>query len=137
MESQSVNDMVADARTRIKGLSMEEMQRELASGEAVIVDIRDVRERWREGTIPGAKHVPRGMLEFWADPKSEYHKRYMDPQKRTIVYCAGGLRSSLAADVLQKLGYTNVAHLEMGFDAWKQAGGAWEEVPIPEEYRKG
>lgn len=137
MEAQSVNDMVADARTRITGLSMEEMQRELASGEAVVVDIRDVRERWREGSIPGAKHVPRGMLEFWADPQSEYHKRYMDPQKRTIVYCAGGLRSSLAADVLQKMGYANVAHLEMGFDAWKQSGGAWEEVSIPEEFRKG
>ncbi len=137
MEPQSVNDMVADARTRVKGLSKEEMERELASGEAVIVDIRDVRERWRDGTIPGARHVPRGMLEFWADTQSEYHKRYMDPQKRTIVYCAGGLRSSLAADVLQKMGYTNVAHLEMGFDGWKQAGGAWEEVPIPDEYSKG
>ena len=136
MEPMSVNDMVADARTRIKGLSMEEMQRELESGDAVIIDIRDVRERWREGTIPGAKHVPRGMLEFWADPQSEYHKRYMDPQKRTIVYCAGGLRSSLAADVLQKMGYQSVAHLEMGFDAWKKAGGAHEEVPIPDEFRK-
>src|SRR5579884_3954782 len=79
MEPMSVNDMVADARTRIKGLSMEEMQRELESGDALIIDIRDVRERWREGTIPGAKHVPRGMLEFWADPQSEYHKKYMDP----------------------------------------------------------
>ena len=137
MDSMSVNDMVADARTRITGLSMEEMQRELESGEAVIVDIRDVRERWRDGTIPGAKHLPRGMLEFWADPQSEYHKRYMDPRKRTILYCAGGLRSSLAADVLQKLGYTNVAHLEMGFDAWKKAGGSWEEVSIPAEFRKG
>ena len=137
MEAQSVNDMIADARTRITGLSMEEMQRELASGEALIVDIRDVRERWREGALPGAKHVPRGMLEFWADPQSEYHKRYMDPEKRTIVYCAGGLRSSLAADVLQKMGYTNVAHLEMGFDGWKQAGGAWVEVPIPQEFRQG
>ena len=137
MEPMSVNDMVVDARTRIKGLSMEEMQRELELGDAVIVDIRDVRERWREGTIPGAKHVPRGMLEFWADPHSEYHKRYMDPQKRTIVYCAGGLRSSLAADVLQKMGYQNVAHLEVGFDAWKKAGGTTEEVPIPEEFRKG
>src|ERR1700731_2698110 len=78
MDSMSVNDMVAAARTRITGLSKEEMQRELESGEAVIVDIRDVRERWREGTIPGAKHVPRGMLEFWADPQSEYHKRYMN-----------------------------------------------------------
>jgi rhodanese-related sulfurtransferase len=136
MEPMSVNDMVADARTRIKGLSMEEMQRELESGDAVIVDIRDVRERWREGAIPGAKHVPRGMLEFWADPQSEYHKRYMDPEKRTVVYCAGGLRSSLAADVLQKMGYQNVAHLEMGYDAWKKADGATEEVPIPEEFRK-
>lgn len=137
MEPQSVNDLVADARTRIQGLSMEEAQREFESGEALIVDIRDVRERWREGAIPGAKHVPRGMLEFWADPTSEYHKRYMDPQKRTILYCAGGLRSSLATDVLQKMGYTNVAHLEMGFDDWKKAGGAWEEVPIPDEFKKG
>jgi len=137
MEPESVNDMVADARTRVKGLTMEEAQREIESGKAVIVDIRDVRERWRDGTIPGAKHVPRGMLEFWADPQSEYHKRYLDPQKRTILYCAGGLRSSLAADVLQKLGYQDVAHIEMGFDAWKQAGGAWEKVPIPEEFRKG
>jgi len=137
MEPMSVNDMVADARTRIKGLSMEEMQDELASGEAIIVDIRDVRERWREGTIPGAKHVPRGMLEFWADPQSEYHKRYLDPEKRTIVYCAGGLRSSLAADVLQKMGYRDVAHLEMGYDTWKKTGGAWEEVPVPAELSKG
>ena len=136
MEKQTVHDMVADARMRIQGLSKEEMQAELEAGEAVIVDIRDVRERWRDGTIPGAKHVPRGMLEFWADPQSEYHKRYMNPQKRTILYCAGGLRSSLAADVLQKLGYKSVAHLEMGFDGWKKAGGAWEPVPIPEEFRK-
>ncbi|HLH60425.1 MAG TPA: rhodanese-like domain-containing protein [Ktedonobacteraceae bacterium] len=135
MEPISVNDMVADARTRIKGLSKEEMERELEAGEAVIIDIRDPRERWREGTIPGAKHVPRGMLEFWADPQSEYHKRFMDPEKRTILYCAGGLRSSLAADVLQKMGYKDVAHLEMGFDRWKVGGGAWEEVPIPDNLR--
>lgn len=137
MEPQSVNDLVADARTRITGLSMEEVQSELELGDALIVDIRDVRERWREGAIPGAKHVPRGMLEFWADPQSEYYKPFMNPRRRTIVYCAGGLRSSLAADVLQKMGYSNVAHLEMGFDAWKQSGGAYVDVPIPEEYRKG
>jgi rhodanese-related sulfurtransferase len=135
MEPMSVNDMVADARTRIKGLSKEEMERELEAGEALIVDIRDVRERWRDGAIPGAKHVPRGMLEFWADPQSGYHKRYMDPERRTIVYCAGGLRSSLAADVLQKMGYKNVAHLETGYDAWKKDGEAWEEVPVPRDLR--
>jgi rhodanese-related sulfurtransferase len=135
MEPVSVNDMVADARTRIEGLSIEEVQSELEKGDALLVDIRDVRERWREGAIPGAKHVPRGMLEFWADPQSEYHKRYMDPQRRTIVYCAGGLRSSLAADVLQKMGYKDVAHLEIGFDGWKKGGGDWEEVPVPEDLR--
>lgn len=135
MEPISVKDMVADARTRISGLSKEEMQRELDAGDALIIDIRDVRERWREGTIPGAKHIPRGMLEFWADPQSEYYKKFMNPEKRTIVYCAGGLRSSLAADVLQKMGYKNVAHLEMGFDGWKAEGGKWEEVPIPEKLR--
>src|SRR5258708_12479263 len=117
MEPMSVNDMVADARTRIQGLSMEEMQRELEAGKAIIVDIRDVRERWRDGTIPGSKHVARGMLEFWADPQSEYHKRYMDPEKRTILYFAGGLPSSLPAHILQKLQYNNVAHLQIAHHA--------------------
>lgn len=137
MEPMSVNDMIADARTRIKGLTVDELQRELEAGEATVIDIRDVRERWREGTIPGARHVPRGMLEFWADPQSEYHKRYMDPQKRTILYCAGGLRSALAADVLQKMGYQDVAHLEVGYDGWKQAGGKCEDVPTPKELTNG
>jgi rhodanese-related sulfurtransferase len=135
MEPMSVKDMVADARTRIQGLSKEEMQRELAAGDALIIDIRDVRERWREGTIPGAKNVSRGMLEFWADPQSEYYKPFMNPERRTILYCAGGQRSSLAADVLQKMGYKNVAHLEMGYDAWKAEGSAWEEVPVPDKLR--
>src|SRR6266702_8396603 len=135
MERMSVKQMVANARTRVKGLSKEEMQRELEAGDALIVDIRDVRERWRRGTIPGAKHVPRGMLEFWADPESEYYKSFMNPQKRTILYCAGGQRSALAADTLQKMGYSNVAHLEMGYDGWREAGGAWEEVPVPEKLR--
>ena len=135
MEPISVKDMVADARTRIQGLSREEMQRELAAGDALVIDIRDVRERWREGSIPGAKNVSRGMLEFWADPQSEYYKPFMNPERRTILYCAGGQRSSLAADVLQKMGYKNVAHLEMGYDAWKAEGGAWEEVPVPDKLR--
>lgn len=135
MEPLTVKDMVADARTRIKGLSKEEMERELASGEALIVDIRDVRERWRGGTIPGSKHVPRGMLEFWADPESEYHKPFMQRERKIILFCAGGLRSALAADVLQKMGYQDVNDLEMGFDAWKNAGGASQDVPVPDNLR--
>ena len=129
-------DMVNDAKTRVRSVSKEDLERELASGEALLVDIRDVRERWTSGAIPGARHVPRGMLEFWADPTSPYHKAYMDPGRRTILHCAGGLRSALAADTLMKLGYTDVAHLEIGFDGWKEAGGAIDEVAVPEEYRK-
>lgn len=128
--------MVDDAKSRVAVVSREELEAELASGEALLVDIRDVRERWKSGAIPGAKHVPRGMLEFWSDPTSPYHKRYMDPNRRTILHCAGGLRSALAADTLMKLGYRDVAHLEIGFDGWKEAGGPVEEVPVPEEYRR-
>lgn len=127
--------MVDEARARVAVVTMEELQRELAAGDAVLVDVRDVRERWDSGAIPGARHVPRGMLEFWADPTSPYHRRFMDPTRRTILHCAGGLRSALAADTLMKLGYEDVAHLEIGFDGWKAAGGAVEEVPVPEPYR--
>jgi len=131
----SYADMVEDAKSRVRAVTKEELERELASGEAVVVDIRDVRERWELGTVPGARHVDRGMLEFWADPTSPYHKTYMDPERRTILYCAGGLRSALAADTLMKLGYRDVAHLEIGFNGWRDEGGAVEPVPVPDRYR--
>ncbi len=135
MGRMTYEDMVNEAKARVQVVSREDLERELASGEALLVDIRDVRERWTLGAIPGARHVPRGMLEFWADPTSPYHKRYMDPSRRTILHCAGGLRSALAADTLMKLGYRDVAHLEIGFDGWKEGGGAVEPVPVPDEYR--
>jgi rhodanese-related sulfurtransferase len=128
-------EMVDEAKRRVEVVTKEQLERELAAGEAILVDIRDVRERWSEGAIPGAKHVPRGMLEFWADPTSPYHRDFMDPERRTILHCAAGLRSALAADTLMKLGYREVAHLEIGFHGWKEAGGAVEEVPVPEQYR--
>ena len=126
---------VEEAKARVQNLSREEFEAEVASGRALVVDVRDVRERWREGTVPGARSVPRGMLEFWADPESPYYKPYFDPGRRTVLYCAGGMRSALAADALRELGFTDVAHLEMGFDGWKAAGGAVEPVPVPEEIR--
>ena len=126
---------VEEAKQRIQNLSKEEFEAELERGEALIVDVRDVRERWREGTIPGARSAPRGMLEFWADPESPYYKPFFDPNRRTILYCAGGMRSALAADALRELGFRDVAHLEVGFDGWKQAGGKTEPVPVPEEIR--
>lgn len=127
----SVQDMVAQARSRVEGLSVEQLEGELAAGEVQLIDVRDVRERWKQGAIPGARSMPRGMLEFWADPESPYYKKSLDPGKRTILYCAGGLRSALAADALLELGYANVAHLEGGFDGWRAAGGATEMVPVP------
>ena len=126
---------VEEAKQRIQNLSKEEFEAELERGEALVVDVRDVRERWREGTIPGARSAPRGMLEFWADPESPYYKPFFDPGRRTILYCAGGMRSALAADALRELGFTNVAHLEIGFDGWREAGGAVEPVPVPPEIK--
>lgn len=124
-----VNEWVADARARIEGLSNEQLEQERGTGDALLVDVRDVRERWREGSIPGARSVPRGMLEFWADPEADYYKEFMDPQRRTIVFCAAGQRSALAADTLERLGYKDVAHLAGGFDAWKADGMPVEDIP--------
>ena len=133
----TVEEMVQDARTRNSGLSKEHVEAELTSGDDVLlVDVRDVRERWQNGTIPGSKNVPRGMLEFWADPSSEYYKPFLKPDRRTILFCAGGKRSALAVDALMRLGYTNVTDLNVGFDAWRTEGGAVADVPIPDEYRR-
>ena len=132
-----VKEMVGAAKSRVRAVTKEELEQELENGDVQLLDVRDVRERWRLGTIPGARSVPRGMLEFWADPDSPYYKEGLDPAKRTVVYCAGGMRSALAADALQQLGYQDVAHLEIGFDGWKQAGGEVEKVEVPAEIKNG
>jgi len=124
----TVNDLIANARQNIDNLSLEEAEAAIAEEGTLLVDIRDPRERWRDGTIPGAKNVTRGMLEFWADPESEYHKDYFDFDRKIVVYCAGGLRSALAADTLKTLGFTDVGHLEGGYGAWKAAGLPTEPV---------
>jgi len=124
----TINDLVAAARERIDNLSLEEAQQEIAAEGTLLVDIRDPRERERDGTIPGAKHVTRGMLEFWADPESPYYKSFFQFDTPIVVYCAGGLRSALAADTLKTLGFTDVGHIEGGFGAWKSAGLPIEDV---------
>lgn len=132
----NVNDMVAEAKARIEELSVEELQAEIAGGDVTLVDIRDLREQWERGAIPGAKSMPRGMLEFWFDPESKYYRGGLSFDTRYVVYCAGGGRSALATDMLQDLGYTNVAHLTVGFNGWKEAGGAVEDVhPDPKYFR--
>ena len=121
--------LVAEAESQIVVLSVEEAKKAAADG-ALLVDIRDVRELKREGKIPGAVHAPRGMLEFWVDPDSPYHREVLSAADRLILFCNLGWRSALAAKALQDMGMTNVAHLDGGFDAWKAAGEAVDE-PAP------
>ena len=118
----TVGQMVEAAKQRIENLSNEQLRAEMARGDVQILDIRDVRERQKLGYIPGSLHVPRGMLEFWLDPTSQYYSGKVDPEKRIVLHCAGGHRSALAADVLREMGFPNVAHLETGFNGWAEAG---------------
>jgi rhodanese-related sulfurtransferase len=116
--------LVAEAEKEIETISIREALDVHGSDEVVFVDLRDVRELWREGLIPDAYHCPRGMLEFWIDPESIYYKDIFACGKKFIFYCNLGWRSALAAQVSQQMGLTPVAHIDGGFDAWKQAGGA-------------
>jgi len=119
--SKSAAEMVTDAKGRVENLTVEEVAAELSAGDAVVVDVREAEEV-SAGKIPGSVHIPRGMLEFRADPTSAYHQDPLDPSRRVILHCAGGGRSALAAAALQDMGYENVAHLDGGFNAWKDAG---------------
>lgn len=121
MATKSAVGMVADAKTQIENLSVEQVAKEVEAG-AVLVDVRDADERERNGSIPGAIHASRGMLEFYADPALPIHKSELEPDRRVILHCASGGRSALAAMTLKEMGYSDVAHLEGGFTAWKQAG---------------
>ena len=126
--AKSAAELVAEARQRVENLSIEQAAAEMERGEALLVDLREPGERAQHGAIPGAVHAPRGMLEFYADPTSSYHRAELAPERRVILHCASGGRSALAADTLQQMGYTNVAHLDGGFNAWKGAGKPVEEV---------
>lgn len=114
-------EMVAAAKARVENLGVEEAAREVEAG-AVLVDIREPGERQKDGYIEGAVEAPRGMIEFWADTSSPYHRPEFDPAKRIVLHCASGGRSALAAATLQDLGYGNVAHMDGGLKAWKESG---------------
>lgn len=113
----------------IENLSIDNLIRELESDtDLLLVDLREIQERVDLGTIPGSKHVPRGMLEFWADPSSPYYRDWFQEDRRTVVFCAGGGRSVLAVLALADMGFTNVAHVEEGFRGWKESGQPVEDV---------
>jgi len=121
--------MLDEAKSRIKTLSLEETKAQLGKDDVVFVDLRDVRELEREGMIPGAFHCPRGMLEFWIDPDSPYHKDVFASGKSFIFYCNGAWRSALATDVAQQMGLEPVYEMAGGFAEWKKAGFPVAERP--------
>ncbi len=123
-------EMVAAAKRQIENLTVEQTAAEMAAESITLVDIREPGERIQHGAIPGAVSAPRGMLEFWADPTSSYHRPEFDPNGRMILHCASGGRSALAVETLKTMGYANVAHLDGGFNAWKAAGHPVEETVV-------
>jgi rhodanese-related sulfurtransferase len=115
--------LLEEANTKIKTVPAGDAVRLHGRDDVVLVDLRDPRELEREGRIPGAVHCPRGMLEFWIDPDSPYHKPVFAEDKRFVFFCAGGWRSALAAATAQDMGLKPVAHIGGGFSAWREAGG--------------
>ena len=122
--SKTAAQLVAEAKQEIENLTPEQVASEMATGTPVLIDLREAVERADSGTIAGSVHAPRGMLEFYADPSSAYHRPEFDTARRTILYCASGGRSALAARALRELGYANVAHLDGGIKAWVASGRA-------------
>lgn len=127
MTTKSATDLVKEAREQLENLTPEQVNEALSGGEATLIDLRESEELQLNGKIPGAVHAPRGMLEFYADPSLPYHKPEFDKEKRIILHCASGGRSALAAQTLKQMGYENVAHLDGGFKAWKEAALPVEE----------
>jgi rhodanese-related sulfurtransferase len=115
--------LVDAANREIETLPIEEAIKLAGRDDVVLVDLRDIRELQRDGKVPGAFHCPRGMLEFWIDPQSSYHKKVFAEDKRFVFFCAAGLRSALAAQTAQRMGLKPVAHIDGGFGAWKKLGG--------------
>ncbi|SCW86944.1 rhodanese-like domain-containing protein [Ancylobacter rudongensis] len=120
--------LLAEAEAVVTAIEVAEAATLQGAEDVVFVDLRDPREREREGAIPGAFSCPRGMLEFWIDPESPYAKPVFAGDKRFVFFCASGWRSALATKTAQEMGLEKVSHLKGGFTAWKAAGGAVETL---------
>ena len=132
MNIKSSKELVDEANKTIKVMSSEEVKSAYEKGEITLVDVRDIRELWKDGTIKNSIHIPRGMLEFWLDPQSSYfQEKKIGDMKDIVLYCALGFRSALATKALKEMGFTNVANAEGGFDSLKKAG-----LPIVNKEKK-
>ena len=122
MTIKSSQTLVTQALKEVKTISTEEAHQMISENKCNLIDIRDIRELQKEGQVEGAKHIPRGMLEFWLDPESVYFKEgKLDLNKEMVLFCAGGLRSALAAKTLKDMGFEKVSHIDGGFGAIKQS----------------
>ena len=122
MKIKSAQTLVSEALDHIKTISPDEALKMFNENQCNLIDIRDIRELQKEGQVEGANHIPRGMLEFWLDPESPYFKEgKLDMNKEMILFCAGGLRSALAAKTLNDMGFKKVSHINGGFGALKQS----------------
>lgn len=132
--------MVAEAMAEIVTLTPQQAAEKLGNPDVVFVDIRDPRELERDGLIPDALHATRGMLEFWIDPESPYHRKTFAEDREFVFYCAGGLRSALATKTAKDMGLQRLAHIEGGFGEWKKLGlpvTEWKpKAPKPEGEKK-
>jgi len=123
MNIKSSHQLVEEANKTIESLRPEEVKSQLEKKEITLIDVRDIRELWRDGTIENSKHIPRGMLEFWLDPNSSYYQENkIKDSKKMVFFCAMGFRSALATKALVDMGFKNVANAIGGFDALKNAG---------------
>ena len=128
-------DYVEEAKAAVESVTAGELARELERGGVTVVDVREDRERWGDGAIAGSVHASRGTIEYSADPESDYYVEGFDPAKRYVCHCGGGARGAMAAARLQEMGYRDVAYLEGGFAAWRDAGYEVEETGVPESLR--
>ena len=123
MNIKSSQKLVEEALKSIETLNSRDVKKLLEKNEITLIDVRDIREIWKEGTIKNSKHIPRGMLEFWLDPESTYYQaNKIKDVKKMVLFCALGWRSALATKSLLDMGFNNVAHVDGGFDALKKSG---------------
>jgi len=124
----SSKKLVQNVLPHIDTIDPKEVKKRLKENISVLIDIRDIRELWREGTIMGSKHVPRCMLEFWLDPESPYFKKDVSIEKNLILFCAQGMRSALATKTLKDMGFEKVCHVQGGFEKLKEFGFEIQQV---------
>ena len=122
MTIKSAQSLVSEALKEIKTIVSDEAFQKVEDNSCNLIDIRDVRELEKEGRVENSHHIPRGMLEFWLDPESAYFKEgKLDQNKEMVLFCAGGLRSALAAKTLKDMGFKSVSHIDGGFGAIRQS----------------